>query len=129
MTMTTDSHSEKILPFDLFVGYAYGQRHYYVCIYSQDVDENNPLSNDVFGVLVTTNQKYKKMFYNDYNVPITINGRQGYACCDKMLRFKKEDIDKKPYGIPRAVARQIKEKTIDFFTEVMRQMKKETEKW
>jgi hypothetical protein len=80
-------------------------------------------------VFVTTNQKYKKMFYNDYNVPIAINGRQRYACCDKMLRFKKEDIDKKPYGIPRAVARQIKEKTIDFFTEVMRQMKKETEKW
>lgn len=127
--MTTDSHSDVVLPFDIFIGYAHKKQHYFVCVYSQDADGNNPLTNDIFGVIVTTNPKYRKMTYNDYNVPIIINRKQSYACCDKMYRFKKEDINKKHYKLDSHTMEQIKEKTTKFFAEVKRQMEGAIEKW
>ena len=48
------------------------------------------MSNDLYGLMVTSNSKYAQFFdnnFNDYNVEVRFNGKVSYALCDKILRI------------------------------------------
>lgn len=98
-------------------------KHYYVCIYSQKLDENNRLVSDVYGLMITSNQKYNKI-PNDYNVKIDINGKEVFVLCDKLFRFKVEDkmtlVDKRLSNFEKS---EIREKLKKFLNEIERQVK------
>lgn len=70
------------------------QKHYFYCVYSQEMDINNILTNDVVGLLITTNRKMEKIIKNDndYNVKIKLYTQNAYVCCDKQMRFNKKEI-------------------------------------
>lgn len=98
-------------------------KHYYVCIYSQKIDENNRLVSDIYGLMITSNPKYNNI-PNDYNVKIEINGKVVFVLCDKLFRFKVEEkmtlIDRKLNNFEKS---EIKEKLKKFLTEIERQVK------
>lgn len=73
--------------------YGTQKRHYFYCIYTQKEDINNTLSEDVIGLMITTNEKmdYIVKYKNDYNVKITLNDKTAYVCCDKVFRFNVKD--------------------------------------
>lgn len=73
--------------------YGTQKRHYFYCIYTQKEDINNTLSEDVIGLMITTNEKmdYIVKYKNDYNVKIKLNDKTAYVCCDKIFRFNVKD--------------------------------------
>lgn len=98
-------------------------RHYYVCIYSQKIDQNNHLVSDIYGLMITSNQKYNNI-PNDYNVKIEINGKEVFVLCDKLFRFKVEEnmtlVDRKLSNFEKS---EIKDKLKKFLNEIERQVK------
>jgi hypothetical protein len=117
-----------IQPFDIFYKEYKGEydgtngKHYYVCIYAQELDGNNRLKSDVYGIMVTTNMKYENL-PNDYNVKIEINGRPCFALCDKLFRLKIEDtLEVKGQKLSTYQKSEITEKLNKFYKEVQRQM-------
>ena len=118
----------KIQPFDIFYKEYKGEydgtngKHYYVCIYAQELDGHNRLKSDVYGIMVTTNMKYENL-PNDYNVKIEINGRPCFALCDKLFRLKIEDtLEVKGQKLSTYQKSEITEKLNKFYKEVQRQM-------
>jgi hypothetical protein len=116
------------MPFDIFYKEYTGEykekngKHYYVCIYVQELDGNNRLKNDVYGVMVTTNMKYENL-PNDYNVKIEINGRPCFALCDKLFRLKiEETLEVKEQKLSTYQKSEITEKLNKFYKEIQRQM-------
>ena len=73
--------------------YGTQKRHYFYCIYTQKEDINNTLSEDIIGLMITTNEKmdYIVKYKNDYNVKIKLNDKTAYVCCDKVFRFNVKD--------------------------------------
>lgn len=117
-----------IKPFDVFYKEYKGEfgetngKHYYVCIYVQELDENNRLKSDVYGVMVTSNMKYENL-PNDYNVKIEINGRPCFALCDKLFRLKiEETMEVKEQKLTIYQKSEITEKLNKFYKEIQRQM-------
>lgn len=124
--MTKTLATKFIKQFDVFYKLnttEFGQsKHYYVCIYSQSLDENNKLVNDVYGLMVTTNQKYFDL-PNDYNVKTEINGTPCFVLCDKWFRLKIEDtMEVKEKKFSRYEISEITEKLNKFITEMKRQI-------
>lgn len=127
--MMKRSHSRGgIKPFDILFAdcnstFGGKMKHYYVCIYCQKNDNNTYLANDFYGLLITTNDKYKKIGYNDYNVEININNRICYVCCDKLIRIQNDyTVCKKTYSLNSQEVAQIKDKFNAFILETKRQM-------
>jgi hypothetical protein len=86
-------------------------------------DENNHLVNDVYGLMITTNQKYKNI-PNDYNVEIQINGKDCFVLCDKLFRFKiEENMEILDQTLTVYKKSEVKEKLDKFMKEIERQMK------
>jgi hypothetical protein len=117
----------EIKPFHIFYKEASAEfgsnKHYYVCIYTQNEDVNNHLVNDVYGLMITTNQKYEN-FPNDYNVKIEINGKPCFVLCDKLYRFKVEQtMEVKEYKLTNYQKSEVVDKLQKFYTEIKRQMK------
>lgn len=111
-------------PYDIFFAKRIGGNHYFVCIYTQSNDINNVLTEDIYGLLITTNQKYARIPKNDYNVEIYINNRRCYVCCDKLIRINKRDaVKKKYYTLEEEEKSEIRSKFSKFINEVERQMK------
>jgi hypothetical protein len=118
----------KVSPFDIFYKEYKGEygetngKHYYVCIYVQELDGHNRLKSDVYGLMVTTNMKYENL-PNDYNVKIEINGRPCFVLCDKLFRLKIEDtLEVKGQKLSAYQKSEIKEKLNKFYKEMERQM-------
>jgi len=115
-----------IQPFDIFFAEKRGDfenkyKHYYVCIYTQTNDINNPLKNDIYGLIITTNQKYKNIV-NDYNVEIELNGKSCYVCCDKIVRIKLDhNVYPKHKHLKPEKIDQIKFNLSKFMNEIKRQ--------
>jgi phosphate starvation-inducible protein PhoH len=116
----------RLLPYDVFFAdktcdFSDKNKHYYVCIYTQELDTNNVLFNDVYGLMITTNQKYNKM-QNDYNVEIMVNGRRCYVNCDKMIRLQvDEKVTIKQQRLSQTEIKEIKINLNKFLEEVKRQ--------
>lgn len=118
--------SKVIKPFDVFYKMTTTEfgpsKHYYVCVYSQAMDENNRLVQDVYGLMITTNQKYFDL-PNDYNVKTEINGMPCFILCDKLFRFKVEDtMEVKEKRFTRYEKSEIEEKLEKFIKEIKRQI-------
>lgn len=118
-----------ISPFDIFYAEKENEfktkRHYYLCIYVQSLDDNNNLRNDVYGLIITSNNKYEFLTHDDYNVPIELNGKKSYICCDKMVRMVIDNkMYKKNMKIPLYKRKQIIHKMQIFSNEMYRQLKK-----
>lgn len=116
-----------IKPFDIFFAevttpYGKKRKHYYLCIYSQPYDFNNPLQNDVLALVITTNQKYKKIDYNDYNAPILIGDKTVFVCCDKIIRLPMKDLELKQQKITKEERSEIQRKFLNFNKELLRQI-------
>lgn len=123
-------YRSSIEPFDVFLAKDNGQynesgRHYFVCIYSQEKDINNHLSNDLYGLMITSNNKYAKFFdnnFNDYNVEIRLNGKVSYALCDKILRIpNNQKVIKTEHKLTNGEIYNIKKYLIKFMEEIKRQ--------
>lgn len=112
-------------PFDIVYANFGGKKHYYVCIYTQKLDPNNPLKNDIYALFITTNPKFEYLInhHNDYNVKTEINGKKAYICCDKVTRLKPEHIIQiKSIELTEIEKMQIKEKYDAFIAETKRQI-------
>ena len=123
-----NSNPYDIKPFDIFFANKQNDyrrsKHYYICVYTQREDVNNNLTNDIYGLLVTTNPKYSYFEDNDYNVAIEINGKDCYVCCDKLVRMKIDrNVELKGYFLNNNQIKEIKVKLSKFFSEVNRQLK------
>lgn len=119
-------HSNHIEPFDIFLVDTKYDKHYYVCIYAQDLDGNNKLNSDIYGLVITTNPKYEKLSYNDYNVSIEINDKKAYVNCDKLVRIKlKDNVQKKQFFIPHQTRKEIRYNLDKFITEIKKQTAEE----
>lgn len=119
-------YPSRIEPFDIFLVNSKYDKHYYVCIYTQTLDGNNRLYSDVYGLVITTNPKYEKLSYNDYNVPIMINDKKAYVNCDKLVRIKLYDnVQKKSYTIPNDTKKEIRYNLDKFITEIKKQTAEE----
>jgi hypothetical protein len=118
--------SEKIKPFDVVLVNNNNDKHYYICIYTQELDTNNKLSSDIYGVVVTSNTKYDYLTYNDYNVPMFINAKKVYINCDKLVRIKLNDnVSKKNVFVPHEVRKEIRYNLDKFITEIKKQTAEE----
>lgn len=106
------------------------KKHYFYCVYSQVEDKNNSLTEDIVGVMISTNDKFEKLAeqgMNDYNVEVEINGRKAWVCSDKVYRFSLQDdtikLQKKvSVIIPKNVQDDIVSKFSRFYLEATRQM-------
>ena len=123
-------YRSSIEPFDVFLAKDNGQynksgRHYFICIYSQEKDINNHLSNDLYGLMITSNNKYAKFFdnnFNDYNVEIRLNGKVSYALCDKVLRIpNNKKVIKTEHKLTNGEIYNIKKYLKKFMEEIKRQ--------
>lgn len=121
------TYLSNIKPFDIY--YAEKQtefgtkRHYYVCIYTQTLDKNNPLESDIYGLIVTSNPKYEYLIEDDYNVAIDIHGKKSYVCCDKLVRMRKDEkMQIKKAKLPEYKKKQITHRFNKFIKEVNRQI-------
>jgi len=119
-----------IKPFDIFLAKYNGQynktsRHYFICVYAQDIDINNELSNDLYGLMITSNSKYEHFFetgFNDYNVEIRFNEKISYALCDKILRIPNDKyVSKTEYTLTKGETYTIKQYLNKFIQELKRQ--------
>lgn len=113
-------------PFDIFYKLSQSEfgtnKHYYICIYTQKQDENNHLINDVYGLMISSNQKFFGL-PNDYNVKIEINGMSCFVLCDKLFRFKVEEtMEIKEKKLNTYEKSEVGEKLNKFIAEVKRQM-------
>lgn len=99
---------EKLQAFDIILAKNVGlkgemRQHYYLVVYAQDEDDNNTLTDDFVGLLITSNKKIEKLFAmkrNDYNAEIYLNQQKVYVCCDKGERLNKQMvIEKKDYTL------------------------------
>ena len=123
-------HSDKIKPFDIFFVNSDNDKHYYICIYAQEIDKNNKLSSDVYGIVITSNSKYRYLAYNDYNVPITINEKQAYINCDKLVRIKLDsNVVKKNIFVSNEIKKEIRYNLDKFITEIKKQTAEEVLLW
>lgn len=115
-----------IYPYDVILANINGQNHYFVCIYTQLIDNANRLTNDIYGLVISTNKKYEHIFenhYNDYNAKIKINGKDAYVCCDKLTRIstRQERIILKHISLTENEKEDIKKYLKKFLQEVKRQ--------
>lgn len=117
-----------IRPFDIFFAdkksdFDNNFKHYYVCIYTQAEDPNNKLWNDIYGLIITTNQKYRNMTQNDYNVEIEINGHSCYVCCDKLVRMRIDrNVKLKRQKLSNEKIEEVKANFFKFIEEMKRQV-------
>jgi hypothetical protein len=120
-------HFDKIKPFDVFLVNNNNDKHYYICIYTQEMDRNNKLDADIYGVAMTSNTKYERLAHNDYNVPMILNEKKVYINCDKIVRIKlKEDnVSKKNFFVPHDVRKEIRYNLDKFITEIKKQTAEE----
>lgn len=105
------------------------KRHYFYCIYTQVEDPNNNLYEDIVGLLISTNKKFDKLEaqgFNDYNVPVMINGKKAWVCTDKMYRFMSSDetceIERKIINLAQKEKEEVLAKFTRFYLEATRQM-------
>ena len=118
--------SEMIKPFDVVLVNTNNDKHYYICIYTQELDSNNKLNSDIYGVVVTSNTKYDYLPYNDYNVPMFINQKKVYINCDKLVRIKLNgNVSKKNINVPEEVRKEIRYNLDKFITEIKKQTAEE----
>jgi predicted glycosyl hydrolase (DUF1957 family) len=118
--------SETIKPFDVVLVNNNNDKHYYICVYTQELDRNNKLDADIYGVVITSNTKYDYLPYNDYNVPMFINTKKVYINCDKLVRIKlKDNVSKKNINVPEQVRKEIRYHLDKFITEVKTQIAEE----
>lgn len=118
--------SETIKPFDVVLVNTNNDKHYYVCIYTQELDRNNKLDADIYGVVITSNTKYDYLPYNDYNVPMFINAKKVYINCDKLVRIKlRDNVSKKNINVPEQVRKEIRYHLDKFITELKTQIAEE----
>jgi hypothetical protein len=122
----TQTYLSNIQPYDIFFkefDSEFGRsKHYYICIYTQREDNNNHLANDVYGLMITSNQKYQKI-PNDYNVELFLNGKVVFVLCDKLFRFKVEEtMEILPTKLTTYKKSEIKDKLQKFVKEIERQM-------
>ena len=118
--------ANELKPFDIFYKSSTSEfginKHYYVCIYTQKLDENNHLINDVYGLMISSNQKFFDL-PNDYNVKIEINGIPCFVLCDKLFRFKVEEtMEIKEKKLNKYEILEVSENLNKFIGEVKRQM-------
>lgn len=119
-------HSNSIQPFDVVLVNTDQDKHYYICIYTQELDVNNKLSSDIYGLVVTSNTKYDYLTYNDYNVPMFINEKKVYINCDKLVRIKlNKNVSKKAIIVPENVRKEIRYNLDKFITEIKKQTAEE----
>lgn len=130
----TISHSKEIKAGDLFYAQYLNyqgelKHHYFYCVYTQESDQNNSLSGDAVGLLISTNDKFARLAeqgLNDYNVAVTINGKKAWVCADKMYRFMLSDPTCKAERKKAALGQKEKEEVLSrftrFFLEATRQM-------
>lgn len=118
--------SKDIQPFDVFLVNNNKDKHYYICIYTQQKDVNNKLFSDVYGLVVTSNKKYEYLPYNDYNVPMFINSKKVFINCDKMVRIQiNDDVIRKDIFVPHHVRKEIRYNLDKFITEIKKQTAEE----
>lgn len=111
--------------YDVFLYDENGERHYYLCIYSQVSDNNNRLTSDAYGLFITTNSKYdilKTQKIDDYNVEIYLNNKKCFVCCDKWQRVKIDKVKIKRLKITNDKKREIMNKVNKFLSEIGRQI-------
>lgn len=123
-------YRSSIEPFDIFLAKDNGQynksgQHYFICIYSQELDINNNLANDLYGLMITSNSKYAQFFdnnFNDYNVEVRFNGKVSYALCDKILRIpNNQKVIKTEHKLTNGEIYNIKQHLKKFMKEIKRQ--------
>lgn len=118
--------SDTIKPFDVVLVNNNNDKHYYVCVYTQELDRNNKLDADIYGVVITSNTKYDYLPYNDYNVPMFINAKKVYINCDKLVRIKlRDNVSKKNINIPEKIRKEIRYHIDKFITELKTQTAEE----
>lgn len=73
--------------------YGHDKKHFFYCIYTQRQDVNNTLSEDIIGLMITSNPKMDYIIEtkNDYNVKIRLKNEDAYVCSDKVFRFNTND--------------------------------------
>ena len=97
-------------------------KHYYLSIYTQRDDSNNNLNSDIIGLLITTNKKQEEN-NGRYVVPVKINGKFSYVCCDRPYKFKLDNsVEKKPVILTTKEKAEIMYKLNLFLEEINRQM-------
>ncbi|HPW96768.1 MAG TPA: hypothetical protein PK557_07385 [Paludibacteraceae bacterium] len=105
------------------------KRHYFYCIYAQADDPNNTLTEDIIGLMISSNTKFERLEeqgVNDYNVQVEIFGKKSWVCVDKSFRFMLSDstceIDKKKISLTEKEKSEILNKYSRFYLEATRQM-------
>lgn len=119
--------SRKLIePFDVFyakVATEFGERwHYYVCVYSQHFDEKIPLSNDIYGLLITSNKKYNNK--TEYSVKFsTEKFDESYIICDKLTRIIIDaDVFNTDVVLSEKTKSEVIEKLDSFISEIKKQI-------
>lgn len=114
-----------IKPHDIFYAEHYSHSgskigHYFYCVYAQDNDNSNELFRDILVLLITTKET------PGYNVPIEINGRKAFVCCDNPFRLMSsaDKIDLKPFRATKSKQKEIISCMKSFEKEKLRQMRK-----
>jgi hypothetical protein len=83
------------------------------------------LSNDLYGLMITSNSKYAQFFdnnFNDYNVEVRFNGKVSYALCDKILRIpNNKKVIKTEHKLTNGEIYSIKQHLKKFMEEIKRQ--------
>lgn len=135
MNSTTTYHSKNIKAGDIFHAKYLNYRgltkqHFFYCVYTQSHDENNNLTEDIVGLLISTNKKFAKLEaqgFNDYNVKVEIHNKTAWVCTDKIFRFMLTDetcdVDlKKNIVLTKKEKEEVLSKFTRFFLETTRQM-------
>lgn len=107
--------------------YGTNKRHFFYCIYTQEQDIHNTLSEDIIGLLITTNEKFEHIIENknDYNIKVKLNKRVAYVNADKIFRFNLRDkinTNKYKYKLNKKEKALIKKYYKKFIKESLRQL-------
>lgn len=117
-----------IVPYDIVYSDAGVGKHYYLIVYSQRLDSNNELNNNYYGLIITTNDKYKKLLQSGkerYAVPIELSGEQAYICCDKVFMLQPSErtiLEEKNFYLSVRKRKEIQKKYRLFLKELNKQV-------
>lgn len=111
----------KVLPYDVF--YSEKHKHYFICVYTQELDNSHRLNTDLYGVIITTNKKYRRI-RDRYVVPTTINGVESFIRCDTLTRIDciNTEIEVKQAKITFEERAEVNKKIKTFTDEILRQI-------
>lgn len=111
----------KVLPYDIF--YSKRHKHYFICVYTQELDNSHRLNTDLYGVIVTTNKKYNHV-RDRYVVPTMINGVESFIRCDTLTRIDSiiSEIEVKQAKLTFEEREEVNEKVKTFTNEILRQI-------